>query len=95
MSERISETNRHKNNVVEPFSFLCISYIDFARVFIVSKIEFTSFVSCSLKIITRPISTTINYPVPQGSKERKALAQILQCISNIYLRALFEPKKFY
>lgn len=39
--------------------------------------------------------TTINYPVPQGSKERKALAQILQCISNIYLRTLFKPKKLY
>ena len=38
-------------------------------------------------------TTTINYPVPQGSKERKALAQILQCISNIYLRTLFKPKK--
>ena len=41
------------------------------------------------------MTATINYPVPQGIKERKVLAQILQCISNIYLRTLFKPKKLY
>jgi hypothetical protein len=61
----------------------------------VSKMSFTRSVIFSLKINTKDIITKINYPVPQGSKERKALAQILQCISNIYLRTLFKPKKLY
>ena len=60
-----------------------------------SRMSLTIFVSCFRKMTTSEIRTTINYPIPQRSKERKALAQILQCISNIYLRTLFKPKKLY